>query len=93
MIERLDRAVLVRSPKLVFTAAQMAFVEQDSGIQQAQDRLGRAIQAMGAGASETILMNQYFVAGVGDVPKSSSFIIEGLTLDANVAVEVVAAVR
>ena len=93
LVERMGSAVLVRSPKLVFTAAQMTFVEQDSGIQQAYERLRRAILALGGGAGETILANHYSVAGLGESPGSAGLVIEGLTLDANVAVEIVAAIE
>ena len=55
-IERNPDAVLVRVPKLVFSGAQMAFVEQDSGMQQMNDRLARAIKAVGGG--EVLVTNR-----------------------------------
>jgi len=90
-IERTPDAVLVRVPKLVFSGAQMAFVEQDSGVQQVYDRLGRAIKAVGGG--EVLVTNRYSVAGFA-ARSEASLVIEGLpALEANLAVEVVAAVN
>jgi len=110
LVERLagedsDRsaAVLVRLPKVVFTSAQMAFVEQNSGIQQAYERLGRAIQAAHITAGEVLFTNRYSVVGLGEStapaptenrPGRTSVVVEGLpALDANLAVEIVAAVN
>ena len=92
-IERTPDAVLARTQKLVFSGAQMAFVEQDSGMQQIHDRLGRAIQALGGG--EVLVTNRYSVAGfAAGNAREPGFVIEGLpALEANMAVEVVAAVN
>jgi hypothetical protein len=89
-IERTPDAVLVRAPKLVFSGAQMAFVEQDSGMQQVNDRLARAIKAVGGG--EVLVTNRYSVAGFAR--GEASLVVEGLpALEANLAVEIVAAVN
>jgi len=96
-------AVLVRLPKVVFTSAQMAFVEQSSGVQQAYERLGRAIQAVHITAGEVLFTNRYSVAGLAEStaaapgenrPGRTNVVVEGLpALDANLAVEIVAAVQ
>ena len=86
-IQRTADAVLVRLPKLVFTGAQIAFAEQDAGGRLAYERLQRAIQSVGGG--EALFENRYSLAGL-----AGSLTIEGLpALDANLAIEVVAAGR
>jgi enamine deaminase RidA (YjgF/YER057c/UK114 family) len=102
---RADRsvAVLVRVPKLAFTGAQMAFAEQESGIQQAYERLMRGVQSLGVTPSEVLFANRYSVVGVAEStvpaplenrPGRTGLVIEGLPAqDASVALEIVAAVQ
>ncbi|HSP70678.1 MAG TPA: hypothetical protein VLN48_23285, partial [Bryobacteraceae bacterium] len=97
-----------KSPaKLVFTAIQMAFGDQDPAIRLAYGRLGRALETMKAGYRDTVLMSIYSLNravaektyalavefhGRADSPAGSIQIVEGLpSLDATVAIEVVAA--
>ena len=97
-----------KSPaKLVFTAIQMAFGDQEQAIRLAYGRLGRALDTMKAGYRDTVLMSVYALNrvvaerayalavefhGRADSPAGSIQIVEGLpSLDATVAIEVVAA--
>ena len=96
-----------KSPaKLVFTATQMAFGDQEQAIRLAYGRLGRALDTMKAGYRDTVLMSVYSLnravaekasalavefQGRADRPATSVQIVEGLpSLDATVAIEVVA---
>jgi enamine deaminase RidA (YjgF/YER057c/UK114 family) len=93
--------------KLVFTGTQMAFGDQDQALRLAYGRLGRALETMKAGYGDSLLMNVYalnrtvaekaaalapaFLGPSAHLPGSTQ-IVEGLpSLDATVAIELVAA--
>jgi enamine deaminase RidA (YjgF/YER057c/UK114 family) len=96
-----------RSPaKLVFTATQMAFGDQEQAFRLAYGRLGRALEAVKARYADALVMSVYslnhatadkaaalapeFLGGAH--PVGSTQIVEGLpSLDATVAIELVAA--
>ena len=96
-----------KSPaKLVFTAAQMAFGDQDQALRLAYGRLGKALQTMKASPSDALVMSVYSLSRPtadkaaalapeflgGAHPTGSTQIVEGLpSLDATVAIELVAA--
>ena len=96
-----------KSPaKLVFTAAQMSFGDQDQALRLAYGRLGKALQTMKASPADALLMSVYSLSRPtadkatalapeflgGARPVSSTQIVEGLpSLDATVAIELIAA--
>jgi enamine deaminase RidA (YjgF/YER057c/UK114 family) len=102
-------AVLVRTPKIVFSGTQMAFRDQESDLQLAFDRLGKALEPLGVSFHDVIYSSIYpltrsiqqktlalmpqFLAP--DVhPAGTELLFEGLpSLDATVAMEVIAAPR
>ncbi|MGH9648510.1 MAG: hypothetical protein ACRD4E_17030, partial [Bryobacteraceae bacterium] len=93
--------------KLVFTGIQMAFQDSDQDLRLAYGRLGRALETMKAVYSGTLVLNVYSLnsataqkaaalapefLGASARPAKSSQIVEGLpSLDATVAIELVAA--
>ncbi len=101
--------VLVNTPKLVFSGTQMAFRDQDTDLRLAFERLGKALEPLGAGYKDVVFWNVYpltgpvetkvralqlqFVPG-GIQPAGTTLLFEGLpSLDATVAVEVIATLR
>jgi enamine deaminase RidA (YjgF/YER057c/UK114 family) len=96
-----------KSPaKLVFTAAQMSFGDQDQALRLAYGRLGKALESMKASYADVLGMSVYslarpmadkaaalapeFLGGVH--PTGSTQVVEGLpSLDATVAIELIAA--
>lgn len=102
-------AVMVARPKLVFTAAQLAFRDSEEDIRLAYQRLARTIQDLGVSYDEVVAAHVYalsaeigervaglqpdFVSASGP-PARSAQVLEGLpSLDATAAVEIVAAAR
>jgi enamine deaminase RidA (YjgF/YER057c/UK114 family) len=96
-----------KSPaKLVFTGIQMSFGNQEQDFRLAFGRLGRALEAVRAGYSDTLVMSVYALnrttadraaalapefLGTSARPAGSTQIVEGLpSLDATVAIELVA---
>jgi len=99
-----------KSPaKLVFTATQMAFGDQDQALRLAYGRLGRALESMKASYADALVMSVYSLSrptadkaaalapeflGRSAHPVGSTQIVEGLpSLDATIAIELVAAGR
>jgi enamine deaminase RidA (YjgF/YER057c/UK114 family) len=92
--------------KLVFTAAQMAFGDQEQALRLAYGRLGRALESMKASYADSLVMSVYSISRASAEkaqalapeflgrarPVGSTQIVEGLpSLDATVAIELVAA--
>jgi enamine deaminase RidA (YjgF/YER057c/UK114 family) len=105
-IELMDGVALTSRPKLVFTALQIAFRDQDADIRLAFERLGKALESQGASFHDVIFSSTYslnrsvadkaaavrldFMAA-GRAPGTAQ-VFEGLpSLDATMAVEVIAA--
>ena len=102
------RFVMVNTPKLVLSGTQMAFRDQDADLRLAFERLGKALEPLGAGYKDVVFWNvyplthametkvhalqlQFVPAGIH--PAGTTLQFEGLpSLDATVAVEVIAAV-
>jgi enamine deaminase RidA (YjgF/YER057c/UK114 family) len=95
--------------RLVFTATQMAFGDQDQALRLAYGRLGRALETVKAGYGDSLILNIYTLnraAGDKAAALSTEFlgpsaraakatqVVEGLpSLDATVAIEIMAAGR
>ncbi len=108
-VEFFNGSVMVSTPKLVFSGIQIAFLDQESDLRLAFERLGKVIEPLGAGYKDVVFLNMYPLTRAieqkmaalesqfipADVhPASMTELVEGLpSLDATVAVEVVAAVR
>lgn len=107
-VEFLDAGgVAVTKPRLVFTAAQLAFEDRDQDLRLAYARLGRALETMQAAYADALVMSVYSLnrviadkavalapefLGHAVRPADSTQIVEGLpSLDATVAIELVAA--
>jgi enamine deaminase RidA (YjgF/YER057c/UK114 family) len=102
-------SVLVNTPKLVFSGIQMAFLDQDADLRLAFERLRRVIEPLGTGYKDVVYVHVYPLTRAVEQkfqalqsqfippeihPAGTSLLFEGLpSLDATVAVEVVAAVR
>jgi enamine deaminase RidA (YjgF/YER057c/UK114 family) len=102
-------SVLVNTPKLVLSGIQMAFLDQDADLRLAFERLQKAIEPLGAGYKDVIYLNVYPLTRAVEQkiqalqsqfippeihPAGTALLFEGLpSLDATVAVEVIAAVR
>jgi enamine deaminase RidA (YjgF/YER057c/UK114 family) len=100
-------AVLVRHPRLIFTAAQMAFRDTNEDIRLAYERLGKTIEDLGASYDQVVASHIYALTNRvqalatdlrGDFvspdarPARSIEVFEGLpSIDASMAVEIVAA--
>lgn len=92
-IERVDGAVLVRSPRLVFAAAQLVFGED---VPLATERVKRTLEAQGVGLGDVVAAGVYSLApkslSIGEQAARRAQVVEGLpSLDASAAIEVVAA--
>jgi enamine deaminase RidA (YjgF/YER057c/UK114 family) len=107
-VEFLDTGgVIVAKPRLVFTAAQLAFEDREQDLRLAYERLGRALEAMKASYADALMMSVYSLnrtmadRAAALAPEflgrtvrtaGSTQIVEGLpSLDATVAMELVAA--
>jgi enamine deaminase RidA (YjgF/YER057c/UK114 family) len=102
-----SQVALVSTEKLVFSGIQMAFHDQENDIRLAFDRLGKAIEPMGAGFKNVVMVHAYpLTRSITEKyravrfnyydktrpPASTLLLFEGLpSLDASVAVEVIAA--
>lgn len=100
-------AALIRTQKVVFTGTQMAFRDQDADLKLAFERLGKALEPVGANYRDVVYSNFYPLTRpveqkIGALlpqffpaelhPAGTTLIFEGLpSLDATMAVEVVAA--
>jgi enamine deaminase RidA (YjgF/YER057c/UK114 family) len=101
--------VAVNSPKLVFSGTQMAFRDQDADLRLAFERLGKALEPLGAGYKDVVYWNFYPLTRAIETkvrtfqlqfvppemhPATTSLLFEGLpSLDATAAVEVIAALK
>jgi enamine deaminase RidA (YjgF/YER057c/UK114 family) len=102
-------AALVSTPKLVFTGTQMAFRDQDADLRLAFQRLQRALEPLGVSYKDVVFSSVYpltkgvsdktaaisaeFLPSGGRLPGTTQ-ILEGLpSLDASMAIEVIAASR
>jgi enamine deaminase RidA (YjgF/YER057c/UK114 family) len=104
-----SQIALVNAPQIVLTGTQMAFGEQESDIRLAFERLQRALEPMGVSYKDVFWSSTYPLtrAAVDQVravrfqfldrahpPASTLLLFEGLpSLDARVAIEVIAAAR
>jgi enamine deaminase RidA (YjgF/YER057c/UK114 family) len=102
-------AVIVARPKLVFTAAQLAFRDGEEDIRLAYQRLARTIQDLGVSYDDVVASHVYSLSGeieervtgmqqdfvsAAAPPARSAQVLEGLpSLDATAAVEIVAVAR
>jgi enamine deaminase RidA (YjgF/YER057c/UK114 family) len=102
-------SVLVNTRKLVFSGIQMAFLDQEADLRLAFERLGKVMEASGVGYKDVVFLNVYPLTRSVEQkmaalesqfvppevhPAGVTELVEGLpSLDATVAVEVVAAVR
>lgn len=102
-------SVMVNTPKLVFSGIQMAFLDQEADLRLAFERLGKVMEASGVGYKDVVFLNVYPLTRAIEQkmaalesqfippevhPAGVTELVEGLpSLDATVAVEVVAAVR
>jgi enamine deaminase RidA (YjgF/YER057c/UK114 family) len=107
MCEGVGESAIAGAPsKLVFTGAQMAFRDQDADLRLAFQRLEKALEPFGASLQDTVSSTLYGLSaeiaertrsvGTGflPAPPGMTLIVEGLpSLDASVAIEVVAASR
>lgn len=100
---------LVNTPKLVFTSAQMAFLDRDADLRLAFERLGKNLAPLGVSYKDVVAANFYplkrsveerldaIASGFfpRDLhPAGTTLLYEGLpSLDASMAVEVIAAPR
>jgi enamine deaminase RidA (YjgF/YER057c/UK114 family) len=100
-------AAMVSAPKIVFSGTQMAFRDQDADLRLAYQRLQRALEPVGVSFKDVVFTHTYSLSrrvaersvAVGgeffssDRPKPGTMLLfEGLpSLDASVAIEVVAA--
>lgn len=103
-----SQIALVNAPKIVITGTQMSFGEQESDVKLAFERLGKALEPMGVAYKDVFWSSTYPLtpAAVDRVrairfqfldrshpPASTLLLFEGLpSLDARVAIEVIAAV-
>jgi enamine deaminase RidA (YjgF/YER057c/UK114 family) len=102
-------AALVSTPKLVLTGAQMAFRDQDADVRLAFQRLQRALEPLGVSYQDVVFSSIYpltkfitdktgaiaaeFFPSQGSLPGTVQM-LEGLpSLDASMAIEVIAAPR
>ncbi len=101
--------VVVNTPKVVLSGTQMAFRDQDSDLRLAFDRLGKALEPLGAGYKDVVYWNVYSLTRAIEAkvralqlqfvppeihPAGTSLLFEGLpSLDASVAFDVIAAAR
>jgi enamine deaminase RidA (YjgF/YER057c/UK114 family) len=108
-VEFSETSVLVNTPRLVLSGIQMAFLDQDADLRLAFERLRKAIEPLGAGYKDVIYLNVYPLTRAVEQkaqalqsqfippeihPAGTTLLFEGLpSLDATMAVEVVAAVR
>jgi enamine deaminase RidA (YjgF/YER057c/UK114 family) len=104
-----SQIALVNAPKIVITGTQMAFGQQESDIKLAYERLGKALDTVGASYKDVFWMSTYPVttAAVDRVrairfqfldharpPASTLLVFEGLpSLDAQVAFDAIAVQR
>jgi enamine deaminase RidA (YjgF/YER057c/UK114 family) len=104
-----SQIALVNAPKIVLTGAQMAFGDQDADIRLAFERLGKAMEPLGATFHDVFWMSTYPLtqAAIDKVraarfnfldpahpPASTLLLFEGLpSLDSNVAMEFIAVAR
>jgi len=102
-----QNAALLNTPKLIFTGTQMAFRDQDADLRLAFQRLQRALEPLGASYKDVVFADFYpltkrvedkaHAIGMEFLPRDShipgtSLLVEGLpSLDASVAIELVAA--
>jgi len=99
-------AVLVGTPRLVFSGTQMAFREQDTDLRLAFQRLQRVLESLGVSYKDVVFSTTYTLtrtvsetaSKVADEflprPVGTTVTVEGLpSLDASMAVEVIAALR
>jgi enamine deaminase RidA (YjgF/YER057c/UK114 family) len=102
-------AALVSTPKLLFSGTQMAFREQYDDLRLAFQRLQRALEPLGGSYKDVVFSNTYPLTRAisesaskvtGEFlpneprPAGTTVIVEGLpSLDASMAVEVIAALR
>ncbi|HEY6342502.1 MAG TPA: RidA family protein [Bryobacteraceae bacterium] len=107
MCEGVGESVIAGAPsKLVFTGAQMAFRDQDGDLRLAFQRLEKALEPFGASLQDTVSSTLYglsaeiaertrsIATGFLPTPPGMTLLVEGLpSLDASVAIEVVAASR
>jgi enamine deaminase RidA (YjgF/YER057c/UK114 family) len=107
MCEGVGESAIAGAPsKLVFTGAQMAFRDQDADLRLAFQRLEKALEPFGASLQDTVSSSLYglsaeiaertrsIATGFLPAPPGMILIVEGLpSLDASVAIEVVAASR
>jgi enamine deaminase RidA (YjgF/YER057c/UK114 family) len=109
VIEFAAASVMVNSPKLLFSGIQMAFLDQEADLRLAFERLGKVMEPLGAGYKDVVFLNVYPLTRAVEQkmevlqsqfipsevhPAGMTELVEGLpSLDATVAVEVVAAVR
>jgi enamine deaminase RidA (YjgF/YER057c/UK114 family) len=107
MCEGVGESAIAGAPaKLVFTGAQMAFRDQDADLRLAFQRLEKALEPFGASLQDTVSSTLYglnaeiaertrsVATGFLPAPPGMTLIVEGLpSLDASVAIEVVAASR
>jgi enamine deaminase RidA (YjgF/YER057c/UK114 family) len=97
-------AVLVNSPKLAMSGAQMAFREQDSDLRLAFERLEKSLQPLGITPADVVLSRFYLLTRSVEeklrplrlqvFPQAAGGMlpVEGLpSVDASMAVEVIAA--
>lgn len=107
MCEGVGESAIAGAPsKLVFTGAQMAFRDQDADLRLAFQRLEKALEPFSASLQDTVFSTLYglnaeiaertrsIATGFLPAPPGMTLIVEGLpSLDASVAIEVVAASR
>jgi enamine deaminase RidA (YjgF/YER057c/UK114 family) len=107
MCEGVGESAIAGAPvKLVFTGAQMAFRDQDADLRLAFQRLEKALEPFGVSLQDTVSSTLYglsaeiaertrsIATGFLPAPPGVTLIVEGLpSLDASVAIEVVAASR
>jgi enamine deaminase RidA (YjgF/YER057c/UK114 family) len=107
MCEGVGESAIAAAPsKLVFTGAQMAFRDQDADLRLAFQRLEKALEPFGASLQDTVSSTLYGLnaeiaertrstaIGFLPAPPGMTLIVEGLpSLDASMAIEVVAASR
>ena len=101
-----ESAIAGAPPKLILTGAQMAFRDQDPDLRLAFQRLEKALEPFGASLKDTVSSTLYglnaeiaertrsIATGFLPAPPGMTLIVEGLpSLDASIAIEVVAAGR
>jgi enamine deaminase RidA (YjgF/YER057c/UK114 family) len=106
MCEGVGESAAGAPSKLVFTGAQMAFRDQDADLRLAFQRLEKALEPFGASLRDAVSSTLYglnaeiaertrsIATGFLPAPPGMTLIVEGLpSLDASIAIEVVAAGR